>query len=405
MNRSKEVFFQGVKSRPAKCLWAVIVAAAGMALSASPEIRAAELRLRDRCEVAGAVVTLADVARIFTGDAGEGKQLAAIELFPAPPDGQTRFVRQREIEDLLALRGVNLLRHQFSGANQVQIARRSRSPDRAVSEPAVAASVVRRAERLLREAIVEYLAHQVSQDEPWSVEVRLDERRAEAISAAGDKISVGGGQAPWTGQQQFEVTVDSPKGRAQFGVSAAVALPPAVAVSLRSLPRGAVIQPGDVGLQRSRTLGEKESDVFLSIDELLGSETTRAIPAGKVVQHGFVRPPLLVRRGQVVTVHARSSGIRVRTTARARDDGSLGDLVAVESLLDRTAYFVRVCGIREVEVYARSVRAAEERPRNGGGAHWSHAPSGERTGLAPAATPGRNARERQPSDPRRGRRG
>ena len=58
-----------------------------------------------------------------------------------------------------------------------------------------------------------------------------------------------------------------------------------------------------------------------------------------------------------MTVYARSPGIRVRTVGRVRDNGSLGDLVAVESLLDRRTYFARVSNVREVEVYARAPKA------------------------------------------------
>jgi len=42
---------------------------------------------------------------------------------------------------------------------------------------------------------------------------------------------------------------------------------------------------------------------------------------------------------------------------RAHDNGSLGELVAVESLADRSTYFARVSSVREVEVYARSAKA------------------------------------------------
>ena len=90
---------------------------------------------------------------------------------------------------------------------------------------------------------------------------------------------------------------------------------------------------------------------------MIGKETTRAIAAGKPLTHDAVRPQLLVRRGEVVTVYARAAGIRIRTMARARDDGGEGELVAVETLTDRSTFFARVSGIREVEVYARAPRA------------------------------------------------
>ena len=57
-----------------------------------------------------------------------------------------------------------------------------------------------------------------------------------------------------------------------------------------------------------------------------------------------------------MTVYVNNAGIRIRTAARARDDGSEGELVSVESLLDRSTYYARVNGIRQVEVYGRSTR-------------------------------------------------
>ena len=50
--------------------------------------------------------------------------------------------------------------------------------------------------------------------------------------------------------------------------------------------------------------------------------------------------------------------MQVRTTARAREDGSQGDLITVESLTERKPFFARVCGPQEVEVLPDSVRVA-----------------------------------------------
>ena len=75
------------------------------------------------------------------------------------------------------------------------------------------------------------------------------------------------------------------------------------------------------------------------------------------VSSDCLRPPLAVHRGEVVTVYAQSGAIRIRTNARSRDEGSVGELVAVESLLNRSTYYARVSGIREVEVYARPTQS------------------------------------------------
>jgi flagella basal body P-ring formation protein FlgA len=125
---------------------------------------------------------------------------------------------------------------------------------------------------------------------------------------------------------------------------------------VRSLPRGTLVRAADVGLCRA-VPREAGAEVFYSIDEVVGQETTEAIAKDKILQAKQLSSPLLVRRGEVVTVCARSAGIRVRTSGRARDSGSLGDLVAVESLVNRQTYYARVTKLREVEVYARSAKA------------------------------------------------
>ena len=130
---------------------------------------------------------------------------------------------------------------------------------------------------------------------------------------------------------------------------------------------GALILPSDVRLQRKDSSDDEESG-FRSIDEVVGKETTRSVGKGRALLQTMVRSPLLVRRGDMVTVCARASGICVRTTARARDAGSLGDLIAVKSLNGDT-FLAQVSNTREVEVMARSVKAnspaiAREKPRS-----------------------------------------
>ncbi len=255
--------------------------------------RAAELRLKPKCQISGAVVTLGDVADIFTTDQKQADTLAAVELFPTPAPSQQRFVRLREIQDLLFSHGVNLAEHRFSGSSQVAVTGVGRRP-------------------------------------------------------------------PRTGKQRFEATVHTADGPARFPIDAEVSPPPEFVVAVHSLSRGVVIRETDVELC-SVASKKAPPDAFHTINEVIGTETTQAVPNGKVLRSEMVRRPLMVRRGEVVTVTARRAGIRIRTTARARDDGSRGETVVVESLLDRTRYFTRVVAVRKVEVCSTGLAAASAR--------------------------------------------
>jgi flagella basal body P-ring formation protein FlgA len=250
----------------------------------------AEIRLRSQCDCDGPVVKLGDVAEVISADRGQIDTLSAIELFPAPAGSKQVFVRPREIQDALILRGVNLTEHRFSGANQVAVTGKG--------DPA------------------------------------KNDANAQALAAANQKNA----------------------GKAKSPANAQTSQSSEVVVALHSIGRGAVVRESDVELQ-SYISRDPVNDAYTTLDDVIGKETMKSIPVGKPLQRDALRELLYVHKGDVVTVFARSSGICVRTTARARDDGSLGDLIAVESMQDRNAFMVRVCGAREAEVFAHGVQA------------------------------------------------
>ncbi|HXT60124.1 MAG TPA: hypothetical protein VN699_15905, partial [Pirellulales bacterium] len=145
---------------------------------------AAELKLRHECRCSHALVRLGDVAEIHAADPEQSKTLAAVELFPAPAQGQHRFVRAREIQDILALRGLNLSQHRLSGASRLEI-RGAEAPSLAgapAPRPLSALAIGRASERV-QKAVVAYLQKNVSPTEPWKVEVKLDADQARSVEA------------------------------------------------------------------------------------------------------------------------------------------------------------------------------------------------------------------------------
>ncbi len=317
--------------------------------------QAAEIQLYPEGRARGPVVTLGDVAKVIASDPQEVAKLSSLELFPAPPPGRQRFIRLREIQDLLMVRGIGLAEHRFSGSSQVAVQGAGETA-RPTDQRPLSPTALKSAERQMGDTIARYLQEQAAGNEGWIVEVSLDGATARAIAGGGGRISLRGGAAPWVGNQRFEVTVDTADQPQTFTVEARVSKPGMVVVTARSLLRGAVIRPDDVQLQRPAP-GEDASNAFRAVGEVVGLETTRALGEGHLLEHEAVRAPLAVRRGEVITVYARGAGLRVRTTARTRDDGSLGDLVSVESLTDRKTFTARVCGIQEAEVFARAIQA------------------------------------------------
>ncbi len=357
----------------------LLAMASASALSASA--LSAEIRLRTQCQTQGTVVTLGDVAQVFAADRHEADRLAAIELFPSPAVSRKRFVGIRELQELLATRGVDRFDHRFSGAAQVAIV--GSRPMTQYEQKSLPASFLRRSERRACELVKQFLLTQVSAESDWIVEVALQDDQAQllldprtelsilpqssaATSAGGASL---GGPASWIGTRSFEVAMETAEGTVRFPLQAGISLPPAVVVASRLLARGTLIRPGDVELQheaiRANLVGQ-----FTSIEEVIGMETTQPISEGTLLLRGrSVRAPILVKRGDVVTVIARTAGIRVQTTGRAREEGSLGQAIKIESLGNRETFFARVSKWREVEIYVqptivepirRAVGAAEQ---------------------------------------------
>jgi flagella basal body P-ring formation protein FlgA len=335
-------------------VYCVTLAIAGMTFGA-------ELQLRDSVRPAGPLVLLGDVAEIHGRHSVETAELAAMDLFPLPPSGEKRVLRLREIQDLLAVRGVNLADHRFSGASQVVVSGPKRDAPAALAPAAPAAKSVSRniakqpVIAAITKAIEEYL-NQKTGEEGWQISLSLSDDRVEKMAEFDTALIVVGGKAPWTGKQKFLISAENTD-KPPVTVTVHVAVPPSVVVARYPLPKGVILRADDVKLQRGLPT-KGEADVYQTIEDVVGKETTRVITENQILDSRSVRRQLLVRRNEIVTIYSRASGVSVRTTARVRDDGAEGDLVTVETLQDRKPLFARVSGPQEVEIFAQAVSAA-----------------------------------------------
>lgn len=105
----------------AKLLVLLACFALGSLLAWGGEPRA-QLRLRERCEVAGPTIRLGDVAELAAVDDATAAKWNAIRLGPAPRPGQQSVLTAREVQDVLELNGLSIERVHLFGAREVRIA-------------------------------------------------------------------------------------------------------------------------------------------------------------------------------------------------------------------------------------------------------------------------------------------
>jgi flagella basal body P-ring formation protein FlgA len=337
--------------------------------------------LRERVAMSTPVVRLGDVAEIQSADRQRARQLAALPLMPAPSPGSERFLRRREVEDLLAAHGLNLRALQVEGAEQIAISgsatTSSNAGDIAFSpsgntEPmnlhaAILAGQTGRSsvgeldeetstalQNQLQRAIVAYLNETTGKSDGWQVSCSVAAGQLAQLRSATSPIVCQGGRQPWTGRQRFTLSFTTPQGAVQFPIYAQVSGGPAtVAVAVRPIASGAMITGSDVELQSLATAPAMTGrrSPFDSLDRLVGMEARQAIQPGETIFTDQVQAPILVKRGEMITVVSQGGGIRVRTTALARENGAKGELVKVEAEETGERFDARVIGPREAAVF------------------------------------------------------
>lgn len=321
-----------------------------------------ELQLRKQVQLSSSIVLLGDVADIYTSNTELQRRLATVELFPAPVGSSVRYLGLRELQDLLIRNRVNLSELTFSGASQVAISQAAAAPQpKVTATPELPDFKKRRANDLAVEAIRKHLILATGKSLPYEIKLELNEAQLRSLGSVGTEATARGGEAPFVGHGRYLLTIKTADGESELPVDADVSLPPAVVVATRPILKGTALRATDLDLQPV-TGALRSDDVFYSLDEVLDQEAIQSIAAGQPVVARMLRKPVLVRRGDPVTVFSRSAGVVVKTTARARDDGSHGDVVSVESLTDRSTYYARVCGVQQVEVFARATVAESPAP-------------------------------------------
>ena len=357
--------------------------------SAINSAAAVQVKLRERIAPKASVVRLGDVAEITAADRQEARRLAAVPLMPAPAPGTEQFLRQREVADMLAANGIELDDIHWSGAEQVAVAAAAGVRTAAIEETTegdTGAPANRRAEILagvkatpatpqldaakadelkvmMGRILGDFVKAKSGRSEMGRIEFKATEQQLAKVAGAMSLPVCSGGSEPWTGRQKFTLSFATANGTVQMPVYADVAeaaMP--VVVAIRPVARGNVITGADLEVRMieptARTAGQRAT--FDSVEAIIGMEARKLLQADEVVLADQVQSPVLVKRGELITVGSQSGGIRVRTSARAAQDGAKGDLIAVESLESKQKYDARVVGLREVAVFAPARPATPE---------------------------------------------
>jgi flagella basal body P-ring formation protein FlgA len=103
-----------------------------------------------------------------------------------------------------------------------------------------------------------------------------------------------------------------------------------VVVAAHPLPRGKEISDSDLMMIR-QDIGQLRSSYFTNSENVIGNILTRSMSSGQAFSSKNVRPPLLVHRGDEVTISASIGGLQVRVKGQALKDAAQGERVSVRN--------------------------------------------------------------------------
>ena len=286
------------------------------------------IEVEDRVEVSGDTLVLGDIAQI-------GNRFAILSEIPigyAPYPGHYRWLGKADLERLLRRFGADMAQISLKMADRVLITRASQTLSR----------------ELIRDHVESFL-HSKAPNLQLSIK-RIDLPKEIILPKGQPDINVS-----LSGELRnlehvtlkLNLSVDGRHQKSQW-VRVILSARSAVLVATRDLPYGHRLGSSDVRVE------EKElrhlNGAISESSQVVGQVTKRPLKTGDTLTSRDLKQPVLVRRGEAITLTARGHNFVVSTTGKARSQGAMGDYIEVENMNSRQRVYGFVTGNRSVEV-------------------------------------------------------
>jgi len=91
-------------------------------------------------------------------------------------------------------------------------------------------------------------------------------------------------------------------------------------------------------------------DVIVNADDLIGMAAKRSLRPGRPLQASFVRRPILVAKGSLVTNYLKAAKMTLTTRGKALENGSDGETVRIANTRSNNIIEAQVTGLGKVSV-------------------------------------------------------
>jgi len=355
----------------------VVLACAGVFADAR-DAAGASLRIWSTAIVVTEQIHVDDVCELRGFDQASERALKETVLGEAPKPGESLVIDQQAVREVLRGSGVNMATVTVSGASRCEVARPSTPPtprrtaddtsedaaaDRSTNEPepALARSSHGTGPVTLRQAVIDFFNDELARYSARA-EIAFDRTSEQLLNLSGPtytfRVRRRGG--PPLGLIPVEVDVLADGTIAQkVPLVVSMSMVRRVVVARRSINQDATIHPGEVETMEL-TFNHTDKIGLSTPTQILGQRAKRFITAGSMIDLTDVESVPLVIRGQLVTLESVVGGIQVVSTAKATQDGLLGQTITVRATDNKRVEFdAAVVGVGRVRVGGAPIKVSE----------------------------------------------
>jgi flagella basal body P-ring formation protein FlgA len=342
-----------------------------VAVFASSDALGASIRVWPSAVVVDDAVRLADVCELSGFDVETERKLQEVVVAKAPPAGGSRLIHIDLVRQAVTAAGANMATVTLGGATQCAVTRpsalttsaASKAPNHdgpavrnnvGVAEPAGTAEAREDEYLTLRQAVIDYFNVEFVRY-GGTAEVIFDRTSNQILDLSGPQYEFNvrrrGGSPLGLTPLEVDVLADGRTVQTVPLVVQVTMLRHALAAR-RSINQGATIGAADVHLV---TMSFTRLDK-LGLDDAasaIGQRAKRFMPAGTLLEPSMLEQVPLVLRGQLVRLMSVSGSVRVVTTAKADEDGLLGEIIKVRAVDNKRVEFdAAVVGPGQVQIGA-----------------------------------------------------
>lgn len=121
-----------------------------------------------------------------------------------------------------------------------------------------------------------------------------------------------------------------------------------VANTTKRLNRNDILSRDDIAMRR-QDISMLDGGIIKDPEQAVGQKLKISLPAGAILYEQSLAAPPLVKRGERVTIMAKSKAIQITAPGEARNSGALGEMVRVKNLMSRREIHARVLDVGLVE--------------------------------------------------------